>query len=720
MRVIPILLSVFWILSSFFLSVHAQETDTSSPDIPLDTPVQLPPDTLSITDSITSYQKQLELFSLQTDSLKERAIEGKTTYNHLLQEAKSISQKIMTVQKSIDSSQSELQQYVRDSLSLASIHIKQLTLLKNRFDHTLEDVFSFRQNILDSLQKQQENSVSDIQDSLVDSIAILPPIAKTNSNFQKSYQNDPSTQTFFKVTTWNKRIFLIILSLIYFYWLFELRKKSSKTLSGTGPKTNSSLIKQILKTLSFFLLFLPLFSPVIPVIILFFNYLIVYLALFLINYPVLSTKGKKITSLFLLFYLSLLLLNAIDLDTLYFQIAIILLNAVSIVLILKMKGYYSENHYFKGSSYIFFSIVCIHLISLLTLFLGRLSLSLIWLNAAGIGLTHILSLHVFRNTLHQDLKTQTSTVAESHLLRKVNFGKILINADRIILWISFVLFFIVLFNTLQVIEPVLNFLKKIFSKERQLGSITFNYANLLWAIFVFWLANTFQKSIKSFLDNSNGDPSLQKKHALFPVLRLAIILFGFFLAISILGVGLDKLTIILGALSVGIGLGLQNIINNFVSGVILFFEKPFKTGDYLELGDKKGQVIEIGIRSSTLITDRGAKVIIPNGDLLSGQLVNRTFAKTDIRVNFEFVFGADVPIDDMKMHIKNLLLKQKHLDKSFPIKILLKSFSPADYQLSIQASITHVKYMDSFRSNFIQNFRKEMKKREINFSSLGT
>src|SRR5699024_1324603 len=159
---------------------------------------------------------------------------------------------------------------VRDSLSLASIHIKQLTLLKNRFDHTLEDVFSFRQNILDSLQKQQENSVSDIQDSLVDSIAILPPIAKTNSNFQKSYQNDPSTQTFFKVTTWNKRIFLIILSLIYFYWLFELRKKSSKTLSGTGPKTNSSLIKQILKTLSFFLLFLPLFSPVIPVIILFF------------------------------------------------------------------------------------------------------------------------------------------------------------------------------------------------------------------------------------------------------------------------------------------------------------------------------------------------------------------------------------------------------------------------------------------------------------------
>lgn len=229
MRVIPILFSVFWILSSFFLSVHAQETDTSSPDIPLDTLIQLPPDTLSITDSITSYQKQLELFSLQTDSLKERAIKGKTTYNHLLQEAKSISQKIMTVQKSIDSSQSELQQYVRDSLSLASIHIKQLTLLKNRFDHTLEDVFSFRQNILDSLQKQQENSVSDIQDSVTDSIAILPPIAKTNSNFQKSYQNDPSTQTFFKVTTWNKRIFLIILSLIYFYWLLELRKKAQKT-----------------------------------------------------------------------------------------------------------------------------------------------------------------------------------------------------------------------------------------------------------------------------------------------------------------------------------------------------------------------------------------------------------------------------------------------------------------------------------------------------------
>ena len=720
MRGVPILLSVFWILSWFFLSAHAQDTDTSTSDSPSDTLVQLPSDTLFTSDSIAFYQRQLEHFKLQTDSLKKEATEGKTTFNHLLQEAKSLSLKIMDVQRSIDSSQSQLQMYARDSLSTAGLHIKQLTLLKNRLNHALEDVFSFRQNLLDSLQNPQKNPFSETQDSLLHTMDSLPPIAKASSNFQKSYQNDPSTQTFFKVTTWNKRIFLIILSLIYFYWLFELRKRSTKSLSGIGPKTNSSLIKQVLKTVSFFLLCLPLFSPVIPVIILFHNYLIVYLALLFISYPVLDGKGKKIILLFLLFYLSLLLLNAVDLGTLYFQLSIILLNVVSIALIFKMKRYYSVNHYFKRSSYIFLGIAGIHLISLLALFLGHLSFSLIWLNAAGIGLTHILSLHVFRNILHQDLKTQTSTVAESHLLRKVNFEKILNNADRIILLVSFVLFFIVFFNTLQIIEPILNFLKKIFYQERQLGNISFNYANLLWAIFILWLANTLQKSIKSFLDNSNGAPSLQKKNALFPVLRLAIILLGFFLALSILGVGLDKLTIILGALSVGIGLGLQNIINNFVSGVILFFEKPFKTGDYLELGDKKGQVIEIGIRSSTLITDRGAKVIIPNGDLLSGQLVNRTFSKTDIRVNFEFVFGADVPLEETKADIKNLLLKQKHLDKSFPIKILLKSFSPTDYQLSIQTSITHVKYMDSFRSNFIQNFREEMKKREIHFSSLGT
>ncbi len=89
------------------------------------------------------------------------------------------------------------------------------------------------------------------------------------------------------------------------------------------------------------------------------------------------------------------------------------------------------------------------------------------------------------------------------------------------------------------------------------------------------------------------------------MLRLILIILGFMLAIAASGLPVDKITIVLGALGVGIGLGLQTIVNNLVSGIILIFEQPFGIGDYIELNGKKGVVRDIGIRSSGLVTAEG-------------------------------------------------------------------------------------------------------------------
>src|SRR5690606_21434828 len=96
------------------------------------------------------------------------------------------------------------------------------------------------------------------------------------------------------------------------------------------------------------------------------------------------------------------------------------------------------------------------------------------------------------------------------------------------------------------------------------------------------------------------------------------------------------------------GFGLQNIINNFISGIILIFEKPFRTGDFIELADKKGRVQEIGIRSSTLMTQEGAEVIIPNGDLLSGRLVNWTLGGSYSKVDVGIKIAKDSDMELMK------------------------------------------------------------------------
>jgi potassium-dependent mechanosensitive channel len=106
---------------------------------------------------------------------------------------------------------------------------------------------------------------------------------------------------------------------------------------------------------------------------------------------------------------------------------------------------------------------------------------------------------------------------------------------------------------------------------------------------------------------------------------------------------LTKLTILVGAFSVGIGFGLQNVINNFVSGLILLFERPIKVGDVIEVGGNVGEVTRIGIRASVIRTADGSEIIVPNGSLISSQVTNWTFSdrKRVVEVSVNVAGGAD-------------------------------------------------------------------------------
>lgn len=101
-----------------------------------------------------------------------------------------------------------------------------------------------------------------------------------------------------------------------------------------------------------------------------------------------------------------------------------------------------------------------------------------------------------------------------------------------------------------------------------------------------------------------------------------ILIAGLYIALAATGVDLSRLTILVGALGVGNGFGLQNVVNNFISGLILLFESPVQVGDTIDVGDMLGRVKRIGIRSSTLRTFSGSEVIIPNSDLISNRVTN--------------------------------------------------------------------------------------------------
>ena len=129
------------------------------------------------------------------------------------------------------------------------------------------------------------------------------------------------------------------------------------------------------------------------------------------------------------------------------------------------------------------------------------------------------------------------------------------------------------------------------------------------------------------------------------LVHYAILLIGGIILIKLMGANLTKLTILGGALSVGIGFGLQAIVNNFASGLILLFERPIKVGDTIELGTDIGEVKKLGLRSTIIQTFDNAEIVVPNSELIAGQVTNWTLAERRARVKIPVgvAYGSNIP-----------------------------------------------------------------------------
>ncbi len=121
---------------------------------------------------------------------------------------------------------------------------------------------------------------------------------------------------------------------------------------------------------------------------------------------------------------------------------------------------------------------------------------------------------------------------------------------------------------------------------------------------------------------------------------------GFLLAVAAAGIDVTQLTVIFGALGVGVGFGLQNLVNNFVSGLILVFERPIQVGDLVEFGTRMGHVVSIGIRASIVRLFDGAEVIVPNGDLVSAQVINYNLSDRTRRIEIKLRVPFESDLDE--------------------------------------------------------------------------
>jgi len=219
-------------------------------------------------------------------------------------------------------------------------------------------------------------------------------------------------------------------------------------------------------------------------------------------------------------------------------------------------------------------------------------------------------------------------------------GNRLIQIGASLIWLGFVA------EAFRVREPIVNSVWSFLTAEVQLGDIAISLGDPALFVLMIWLAHEISRLVRFVLEEGVLPRARLPRGVPFAIstfARYAILLMGFMMAVAAVGFDLSRFALMAGALGVGIGIGLQDVVNNFVSGVILLFERPIQLGDTVEVGDLRGDVTRIGMRSSTVRTFDGAEVIVPNSQFISAQFVNWTLSDRQRRITLPVgvAYGTD-------------------------------------------------------------------------------
>ncbi|OUD13785.1 hypothetical protein TPSD3_05380 [Thioflexithrix psekupsensis] len=177
--------------------------------------------------------------------------------------------------------------------------------------------------------------------------------------------------------------------------------------------------------------------------------------------------------------------------------------------------------------------------------------------------------------------------------------------------------------------------------------------NVLLSIFTFWAVFWFSSWSKRvtyrWIYSNILDLGVRSSLSIFT--QYIVLVIGLLIALKIMGINLTTLMVLLGGLGVGIGFGLQNIVNNFVSGILLLVERPLRTGDIVNVGGNEGEVTQIGMRSLTIKTWNKQDVIVPNSELITNSFVNWTHSDKVLRVTLYI----GVSYNDDPHHVKKVM-----------------------------------------------------------------
>ncbi|EDM35521.1 probable periplasmic binding protein; possible mechanosensitive ion channel component [Pedobacter sp. BAL39] len=537
---------------------------------------------------------------------------------------------------------------------------------------------------------------------------------------KSSYQGQQQILKYFINSTWDKRIMAILIAITFFIWVHtnfnNSRRPSVKQKIG---ELKFEYLKPypVLASLIVLLNITPLFEPDAPSL---YIELIQLLLLLVMTIHLRRTlPGPELRYWLLLIgaYALLILGSAAVNDSLLPRLLFMGINIffiyLGILIYRKVKVRQFSKRYVRT---VIIILVLLNVIAILMNLFGRVSLAKVFSATGVIGLTQLIGLAVFVQVMLDALELQIKlSSCNNGIFSRVSHNKTRLKSQKALSILSVILWVMVFLINLNLTGGLSGLLEQILSKQRSFGSIHFTMGNILFFVAIVYISNKLQKHVpllfgeESITFNEGNTP----KNSKVALIRLIIIIIGVLLAVTASGLPMDKLTVILGALGVGIGLGMQNIVNNFVSGIILIFEKPFRIGDYVELADKKGKVQDIGIRSSKLLTPQGSEVIIPNGDLLSGRLVNWTLSNDFVKTELTFKLSAEADIELIYKTINEEVQATGNTMKNLPPEILINSIAADNIEFKVLVWVTNIYVEAGFKSDLLKRLLLRFREQQI-------
>ncbi len=556
-----------------------------------------------------------------------------------------LSERIREVVKETEQLQVE---FVRFRMQLVLLEDKISDLLSYS-DEVIGQVSQLQQHLRDSLFVSNEPYLWDANYSISEATPVLPRLKKV------WYENAKTVRNFSHERSYFWPILIAVLIALLFFLIRRAYRKLG--LSESDPKYTT--VKRILfdhpySSLAALLLFtFILVFPTTPLVLIGLLGTLILICVLVFFPSLVGPQGKVIVVMVLVLYI----FNYGEIVAWYFgdyaRIYIFLEALTGLYLTYKfgLKGFHRPSK--KSAPFIqnvwLLSVVLfvIFAFAQLSNLFGFMNMAVLLLKT-GVKLAAIVVIVFGAHAILRAVILASFEVGRRHdfAIMKGKWDYYEKRSIRLIDILAFVFALKFILESMELYRPLMDWLSEFLFHNWEIGTFQLSIGGVFSLILVllatFVIANLVNalvdKGILVYTRLPKGVPE-----AILVTIRYFIVTLGVLMALGVAGIDMGKFGLLAGALGVGIGFGLQNIVNNFISGLILVYERPVNVGDTIEVENLMGTVKRVGIRSSNVRTYDGAEVVVPNGNLISNQLINWTLSDNKRRIELKVgtSYGSD-------------------------------------------------------------------------------